>query len=88
MSTLGLCQTLWPLGFGSDDKARKYLQKGLALNPDGINPNYGYGEYCSSREHLLKAQKADPRLGRSLADRVCQLKIEASLSKVAIKLDG
>lgn len=83
-----LCQTLWPLGFGSDDKARKYLQKGLALNPDGINPNHGYGEYVSSREHLLKAHKATSRPGRSLADRGCQLEIEASLSKVATKLDG
>ncbi len=35
----------WPIGFGSDDKANEYLQKALAINPDGIDSNYFYGDF-------------------------------------------
>ena len=35
----------WPLGFGDDKKALELLKKGLAVNPDGIDPNYFYGDY-------------------------------------------
>ena len=30
----------WPIGFGDKDKANELLKKALALNPDGIDPNY------------------------------------------------
>ncbi len=30
----------FPVGFGSDKKAKEYLEKALAINPDGIDPNY------------------------------------------------
>jgi tetratricopeptide (TPR) repeat protein len=29
----------WPIGFGDDEKARKLLDKAMALNPNGIDPN-------------------------------------------------
>ena len=32
--------TGWPLGFGDDDKAEAMLKQSLAINPDGIDPNY------------------------------------------------
>ena len=35
----------WPLGFGDKKKAREYLEKALQVNPDGIDPNYFYGDY-------------------------------------------
>ena len=35
----------WPIGFGSDKKAREYLAKALDLNPTGIDPNYFMGEF-------------------------------------------
>ncbi len=83
----------WPVGFGSNDEAEKYLQKGLAINPDGIDPNYFYGEYlyeqgdyAKSREHLLKAQSAPARPDRPLADRGRQAEVQALLSQVEKKL--
>lgn len=57
----------WPIGFGSDKKARKLLTKALAINPHGIDPNYFYGEYLydegeydAALEHLMIAQQARP----------------------------
>ena len=32
----------WPVGFGDKDKARELLQKALAINPKGIDPNFFY----------------------------------------------
>ena len=58
----------FPVGFGSDKKATELLEKSLTINPDGIDPNYFYGEflfdeddYVTAREHLEKALKAAPR---------------------------
>lgn len=65
----------WPLGFGDDEKARKYLLKALELNPDGIDPNYFYGDFLieqdqpeRAREYLHKALNAPERPNRPLAD--------------------
>jgi tetratricopeptide (TPR) repeat protein len=35
----------WPVGFGDKAKAQELLQKALAVNPRGIDPNFFYGEY-------------------------------------------
>jgi len=66
----------FPLGFGSDDKARKLFAKALELNPDGIDPNYFWGEflldegdYRQAVVHLERALHAADRPGRELADR-------------------
>lgn len=66
----------WPFGFGSNKKAEEYLQKALALNPDGIDPNFFFGElryeqgmYDDALKALQKAQQAPPRPARELADR-------------------
>jgi tetratricopeptide (TPR) repeat protein len=65
----------WPLGFGDDAKAREMLRKGLAVNPDGIDPNYFYGDflfrtgdYAGAEQAVRKALQAAPREGRQLAD--------------------
>jgi tetratricopeptide (TPR) repeat protein len=65
----------WPLGFGDDDKAREYLTRALQYNPDGIDPNFFYGdfllgegEYAKALPYLLKAEQAPARKGRELAD--------------------
>jgi len=65
----------WPLGFGDDDKARQFLLQALELNPDGIDPNYFYGDFLieqdqpeRAREYLNKALNAPERPGRPVAD--------------------
>lgn len=65
----------WPVGFGDDKKAKELLQKALALNPQGIDPNYFYGEYLLEQgkageavTYLERAMQAPPRPGRELAD--------------------
>lgn len=65
----------WPLGFGDKDKARELLQKALAINPDGIDPNFFYGEFlletgdtAGALSHLERALNAPARPGRQVAD--------------------
>lgn len=65
----------WPLGFGSDKKAKEYLERGLALNPTGIDQNYFYGDFLldqgdksNAKAYLTKALNAPPRPGREDAD--------------------
>lgn len=81
------------IGFGDKDLARRYLQKALAANPDGIDPNYFYGEFLfeedkfdAARSALLKAQQAPRRPDRQLADAGRQAEIDALLAKVNQKI--
>lgn len=79
----------WPIGFGNDSRAEELLQKALAINPEGIDPNYFYGDflyrakrYDEARAALLKAQGAVQRPGRELADAGRQEEIAALLDKI------
>jgi len=83
----------WPVGFGSDKKAVELLQKGLKINPDGIDSNYFYADYLlqkkqyeQAEQYLLKAQSAAPRPNRPLADSGRQQEITAALSLAREKL--
>jgi tetratricopeptide (TPR) repeat protein len=83
----------FPVGFGDHDKARKLLTKALELNPNGIDPNYFYGEflfeegkYGEALKYLDKAAKAAPRPGRELADKGRRGEIAALTAKVKKKL--
>jgi tetratricopeptide (TPR) repeat protein len=65
----------WPMAFGDKAKANELLQKALAINPTGIDPNFFYGEYLiGTRQpekavvYLEKALQAPPRPGRQVAD--------------------
>lgn len=65
----------WPIAFGDDAKAEAMLKKALALNPDGIDPNYFYGDFllrhkrfAEARAALEKALAAPDRPGRAAAD--------------------
>ena len=82
----------WPLGFGDDKKALELLQKGLAINPDGIDPNYFYGDflyrsgdYAGAEQALRKALQAQPREGRKLADDGRRMEINELLDKIREK---
>lgn len=83
----------WPIGFGDDEKAEQLLKQALALNPDGIDPNYFYadflqraGRYAEALQVLERAQQAPARPGRELADAGRHKEVEALLSKVRSKL--
>ena len=79
----------WPVGFGDKERAEEYFKKALAINPDGIDPNFFYGEYLADRSrpaealpYLEKALKAPPRPGRELADSGRRQEIQALLAKL------
>ncbi|WP_265944436.1 hypothetical protein [Dechloromonas sp. A34] len=79
----------WPLGFGDKERAEIYFKKSLSINPDGIDPNYFYGEFlldnsraAEARGYLEKAVKAAPRPGRELADRGRRQEAQALLNKL------
>ncbi|HED12407.1 MAG TPA: hypothetical protein ENI62_01900 [Gammaproteobacteria bacterium] len=83
----------WPIGFGNDDKAEVYLKKALAINPQGIDPNYFYGDflldsgnYVQAITYLTRASQAPGRPGRPLADAGRRTQIEKKLNKARNKL--
>lgn len=84
----------WPIGFGSDKTAKEMLQKALEINPEGIDPNYFYGEflydkrkYKAAKKYLLKAQNAQGRPDRPIADSGRQQEIKDLLAKIERKMD-
>ncbi|UUM32491.1 tetratricopeptide repeat protein [Vibrio japonicus] len=79
----------WPLGFGDDEKAEEMLKKALEINPNGIDPNYFYGDFLAEEgrkseaiRYLTKAQQAAPRPGRPLADQGRQQEIAKRLKSL------
>lgn len=83
----------WPIGFGDDEQAEKLLKQALQLNPNGIDPNYFYGDflfrqkrYSEAKLALEKAQAATARPEREVADRGRQAEIAALLAKVQAEL--
>jgi len=85
----------WPLGFGDKSKAESMLEKALALNPNGIDPNYFYADYLYQRgrykEALDAAQRAlaaPDRPDRPLADRGRRAEVHTLLSQIESKLNA
>jgi tetratricopeptide (TPR) repeat protein len=79
----------WPLGFGDKAKAKEMLQKALALNPNGIDPNFFYAEYLVDTKkadeavpYLEKALVAPSRPGRQIADAGRREEIRTLLAKI------
>lgn len=79
----------WPVGFGDKDKADAMLKKALAINPEGIDPNYFYGDYLlkekktdDARRYLTKALNAPARPGREIADSGRRRDIERDLASI------
>ncbi|MCC6207030.1 MAG: hypothetical protein IT488_02595 [Gammaproteobacteria bacterium] len=85
----------WPVGFGDDEEAEKYLKKALSLNPDGIDPNYFYGDYLLDQKryeeavrYLEKALQAPDRPNRALADEGRRDEARARLALVRKHIGG
>ena len=65
----------WPIGFGDDEKAEELLKMALEINPNGIDPNFFYGEFLLEEKRYQESVKvlnhallAAPRPGRRIAD--------------------
>ena len=79
----------WPLGFGSDKKAKEYLDKAIAIAPTSLDVNYFYGDFMieqgdkkKARDFLQKALTAAPRPGREDADAGRKIEIQNDLAKI------
>lgn len=82
----------FPVGFGDKDKARSYLKKALAANPNGLDPNYFYGDflyhqgqYAEAEKALQKALAAPARPGREVSDRGRRAEVSSLLAEVRAK---
>jgi tetratricopeptide (TPR) repeat protein len=78
----------WPVGFGDDKKAEEHLKMALQMNPNGIDPNFFYGDFLlqddrpdEAKTYLNRALQAPARPGRELADAGRQQEIKAALAK-------
>ena len=79
----------WPIGFGSDKKAKQYLDEALAIAPNALDVNYFYGDFMieqgnkkKAKEYLEKALQAPARPGREDADAGRKQEIQAELAKL------
>jgi len=79
----------WPLGFGDKARARDLLLKALAVNPQGIDANFFYGEYlveigqaAEAVAYLEQVLQAPARPGRHIADTGRRDEARALLAKI------
>ena len=79
----------WPVGFGDKVKAGELLQKALAVNPQGIDPNFFYGEFLAETDrrdeaivYLERALQAPARPGRQIADTGRREEVRTLLAKL------
>jgi len=82
----------FPIGFGDPNKARTYLKKALAINPNGIDPNYFYGDFLIQQGQfdeairvLERAASAPARPGREIGDRGRRGEVAAKLAEARRK---
>lgn len=79
----------WPVAFGDDEEAEKHLKIALQMNPDGIDPNFFYGDFLieddresEAKKYLERALMAPDRPGRELADAGRRQEIKAKLTEI------
>ena len=83
----------WPIAFGDDDIARELLEKAVEIDPDGLEPNFFYGEflyeegeYAEALKYLTIALAAPNRKNRELADAERKTVLQKLLAKVKQEL--
>jgi cytochrome c-type biogenesis protein CcmH/NrfG len=64
-----------PIGFGNKDRARQLLREALALDPNGLDANYFYGDFlldqgdkAGARAFLQRALRAPHDASRPVWD--------------------
>jgi tetratricopeptide (TPR) repeat protein len=79
-----------PIGFGDDAKARQLLKEALALDPNGLDTNYFYGDFlldqgdkAGARSYLQKALKAPHDPTRPVWDAGRRREVQALLAKTS-----
>jgi len=79
----------WPVSFGDKQTARQYLEKGLAINPDGLDANFFYGDFLYQDRDFSKAGTvlthalaAPQESGGGVADGGRRQEIRALLAKI------
>jgi tetratricopeptide (TPR) repeat protein len=79
-----------PIGFGDQEKAKKLLKEALALDPNGLDANYFYGDYLldqgdktGARSYLQKALRAPHDSSRPAWDKGRRNEVSALLKKAA-----
>lgn len=77
-----------PIGFGNRERARTYLQRGLAMAPNDIDANFFMGDllvrehdWAGAGAYLQKAIDAPARPGRAAADRGRKAEARALLAR-------
>lgn len=79
----------WPVSFGNKREAEALLQRALALNPRGIDPNFFYAELLAetgrtteATTYAQRALQAEPRPGRQVADAGRREEVRALLQRL------
>ncbi len=82
----------FPVGFGDNDKARRFLEQAMAQNPDGLDSNYFYGdfllqqgEYDKAKHVLAHALEAPVTVDRPVWDAGRRAEVRALLGKANAK---
>lgn len=83
----------WPLGFGDDKQAQRHLKQALDINPDGLDPNFFYGDYLAEKKQyqqalsvLNKALHAPALDNRPIADRGRRIEIHHKIEEITKRL--
>ncbi|MEO0062284.1 MAG: hypothetical protein RLZZ08_844 [Pseudomonadota bacterium] len=78
-----------PLGWGDDAKAHRLLKEGLALDPNGLDANYFFGDYLHdqsndavAKTYLQKALRAPHDPSRPVWDAGRRREVQALLTKI------
>ena len=78
-----------PIGFGDDVKARKLLKEALALDPNGLDANYFFGDFlydqgegATAKTYLQKALRAPRDPSRPVWDAGRRREVQALLSRI------
>ena len=79
----------FPIGFGNKETARHYLEAAVAMDPDGLDSNYFYGdfliqrgEYEQARNVLVHALAAPVNSDRPIWDAGRRADIQALLASI------
>jgi len=77
-----------PIGFGDDQKAKKLLKEALAVDPNGLDANYFYGDFlldqgdkAGAKSYLQKALRAPHDPSRPAWDAGRRREVQALLAQ-------